>query len=135
MGVGTSVFLIALGAILDFAVNVNSPNLNIHAIGVVLMLVGLVGLVLSFLFWNSWGGSGIRRQSAVYSEPIRPVYNQVPVAPAAPVVSQVPVASPVVSQVPVRRSVYRQAAVESPAVYPDAAQPVVHRQVVEERYQ
>ena len=60
MGIGTSIFLIAVGAILKYAVNVDTEGLDLNAIGVILMVVGLLGLVLSLLFWNSWGGFGRR---------------------------------------------------------------------------
>ncbi|MGH2717351.1 MAG: DUF6458 family protein [Actinomycetota bacterium] len=60
MGLGTSIFLIAVGAILDFAVNVNTTGFNLHSIGVILMVVGALGILLSILFWNSWGGFGRR---------------------------------------------------------------------------
>ena len=59
MGLGTSIFLIAVGAILDFAVTVNTPGFNIHTVGVILMIVGAVGLLLSLMFWSSWGGYGV----------------------------------------------------------------------------
>ena len=58
MGVGTSLVLIAIGAILDFAIKVNNSNFNINTIGVILMIVGGIGLLLSLVFWNSWGGFG-----------------------------------------------------------------------------
>jgi hypothetical protein len=58
MGVGTSLVLIAAGAILRFAVSVTTSGFNIHTIGVILMVIGVVGLVLSLLFWGSWGGLG-----------------------------------------------------------------------------
>jgi hypothetical protein len=62
MGLGTSIFLIAVGAILDFAVNVNTngSGIDLHTIGVILMVVGAIGAVLSVLFWSSWGGFGGR---------------------------------------------------------------------------
>lgn len=66
MGLGTSIFLIALGAILDFAVTATAPGFNIHAVGVILMLVGLIGAVLSLFYWNSWGG--FRRTRTVYQD-------------------------------------------------------------------
>src|SRR5207247_9622230 len=56
MGLGTSIFLIAVGAILDFDVTINTPGFNIHTVGVILMVVGVIGLVLSMMFWGSWGG-------------------------------------------------------------------------------
>lgn len=58
MGVGTSLVLIAIGAILDFAIKVNNSNFNVNTIGVILMIVGGVGLIISLFFWNSWGGFG-----------------------------------------------------------------------------
>ena len=69
MGLGTSIVLIAAGAILRFAVSVTTTGFNIHAIGVILMVVGALGLVLSIVFWSSWGGfgggGGYRRQRRV----------------------------------------------------------------------
>ncbi len=69
MGLGTSIVLIAVGAILRFAVSVTTTGFNIHAIGVILMVVGALGLVLSIVFWSSWGGfgggGGYRRQRRV----------------------------------------------------------------------
>jgi hypothetical protein len=58
MGIGTSLVLIAIGAILDFAVKVNTNGFNVNTIGVILMIVGGVGLLLSLFYWNSWGGFG-----------------------------------------------------------------------------
>jgi len=56
MGLGTSIFLIAVGAILKFAVNWSVQEVDLQAVGVILMVVGALGLVLSLIFWNSWGG-------------------------------------------------------------------------------
>ncbi len=68
MGAGTSIFLIAVGAIMDFAVKVNnSHGFNINKIGLILMIVGIVGLVLSLFFWSSWGGVGSYRRTRVAS--------------------------------------------------------------------
>ena len=63
MGIGTSIFLIAVGAILDFAVKVNTNGFNINTIGLILMIVGAIGLVLSLIFWGSWGGFGGYRRT------------------------------------------------------------------------
>ena len=60
MGLGTSLVLLAIGAILDFAVQLNAPGFNVHTVGVVLMVVGVLGILLSLVFWNSWGGFGNR---------------------------------------------------------------------------
>ncbi len=56
MGLTGSLFLIAIGAILRFAVDVTTNGFNLHTIGVILMIVGAVGFVLSMLFWSTWGG-------------------------------------------------------------------------------
>ena len=58
MGIGVSLLLVAAGAILTWAVNATVSGLNIHTIGVILMVVGAVGLALSMVFWSSWGGFG-----------------------------------------------------------------------------
>ena len=60
MGIGTSIFLFAIGAILRFAVDVQTTGFNLHTVGVILMIVGIVGALLSLLFWSSWGGVGGR---------------------------------------------------------------------------
>ena len=66
MGFGTSLFLIAVGAIMDFAVKVHTNGFNVNKIGLILMIVGAVGLVLSLVFWSSWGGiGGYRRTTRV----------------------------------------------------------------------
>lgn len=54
MGLGTSLFLIALGAILRFAVNVSTHGFNIHTVGVILMIVGGIGLIISLLWMLVW---------------------------------------------------------------------------------
>lgn len=56
MGLGVSLFLIAVGAILTWAVSAEVSGLDIQVVGVILMLVGVLGFVLSMLFWSSWGG-------------------------------------------------------------------------------
>ncbi len=50
MGMGTSIFLIAVGAILKFAVTASVSGIDLAAVGVILMVVGVVGLVIS-LIW------------------------------------------------------------------------------------
>ncbi len=53
MGIGAGIFLIALGAILTFAVNWHVSGVDLHAVGWVLMIAGLAGIILYFVFWNS----------------------------------------------------------------------------------
>ena len=51
MGIGTSIFLIAVGAILAFAVNIRTNGIDLQTVGVILMLVGVFGVILSAIFW------------------------------------------------------------------------------------
>jgi hypothetical protein len=66
MGIGVSLILVAVGAVLTWAVNATVSGLDINAIGVILMVVGAIGLVLSLMFWSSWGGFG-RRSTAQHT--------------------------------------------------------------------
>jgi hypothetical protein len=59
LGIGVGIFLIAVGAILAFAVHVSTNGaVSIHTVGWILMGVGLAGILLSLLFWESWAGPG-----------------------------------------------------------------------------
>jgi hypothetical protein len=58
MGISLSLFFIAVGAILTWAVSVDVSGVSIQAVGVILMVVGALGVVLSLIFWSSWGGFG-----------------------------------------------------------------------------
>jgi hypothetical protein len=72
MGIGASLFLIAIGAILVWGVTGEVAGADIDAIGVILMIVGGIGIVLSMLFWSSWGGPGYfgrRRETYVDERP------------------------------------------------------------------
>jgi hypothetical protein len=60
MGIGVSIFLIAVGAVLAFAVSAEVSGLDIQVVGWILLVVGAVGILLSLLFWSSWGGFGRR---------------------------------------------------------------------------
>ena len=61
MGIGTSIFLIALGAILYFAVNARCPGVDIATVGLILMICGVLGLVIT-LFLLRGRGAGDRGQ-------------------------------------------------------------------------
>jgi hypothetical protein len=69
MGIAVSLLLIALGAILTWAVNKEPSGLDLDAVGVILMVVGLVGFVLSLLWWRSWWGPGYFRRTAYVDDP------------------------------------------------------------------
>jgi hypothetical protein len=74
MGLGVGIFLIAAGAILAFGINVNTGGvINLHTIGLILMVVGILGTLLSMVFWSSWGGPGriMRRRTYVDGAPTR----------------------------------------------------------------
>jgi hypothetical protein len=58
MGISFSLLLAAAGAILIWAVNTSSSGFNIHTAGVILLVVGIIGFVISLAFWSSWGGFG-----------------------------------------------------------------------------
>lgn len=58
MGIPVSLILIAAGAILTWGVTDEPSGLNLDAIGVILMVIGIVGLVLTLLLWRSWWGPG-----------------------------------------------------------------------------
>lgn len=59
MGIGASLFLIAVGAILTFALDVSISGIDLDVVGWILMAVGVTGLVLTTVIW-----SGRRRPSA-----------------------------------------------------------------------
>jgi hypothetical protein len=64
MGISVSLLLIAAGAILLAATTLN-------AIGWILLIVGVIGIVLSLIFWSAWGGfggAGGRRRTTVIEE-------------------------------------------------------------------
>lgn len=56
MGLGTSIFLLAVGAILAFAVETAVEGIDLQVVGWILMGVGAFGVILSLLYWDSWGG-------------------------------------------------------------------------------
>jgi hypothetical protein len=63
MGIGVSLLLIAIGAVLDFAVTVHTSGFNLNTIGLILMIVGGIGLLFSLFVLGSWGPS--RREERV----------------------------------------------------------------------
>lgn len=66
MGIGTSVFLMAVGAILAFAIEVDSAEgFNINTIGLILIVAGLIGLIVSMFVW------GPRNRRTVVEQPGR----------------------------------------------------------------
>jgi Domain of unknown function (DUF6458) len=78
VGLGVSLILVAVGAILTWAVSAEVSGLDIQVIGVILMIVGIAGFLLSMMFWSSWGGPAYfgRRTRYVEEGPVerREVY-------------------------------------------------------------
>jgi hypothetical protein len=77
MGIGVSVFLIAVGAVLAFAVDATVSGLDLDAVGVILMIVGAIGLLASLFLIDSWrrpagtvveGGPTVVRERRVVRE-------------------------------------------------------------------
>ena len=62
MSLGVSIFLLVVGAILTFAVDVTASGFSIHTVGIILIVAGALGVV-SLLFWSSF--SPYRRGAAV----------------------------------------------------------------------
>jgi hypothetical protein len=59
MGLGVGILLLAVGAVLAFAVHVSTGGaVDIHTIGWILMGAGALGILLSLVFWSSWAGPG-----------------------------------------------------------------------------
>lgn len=77
MALGTALFLIAVGAILRFAITATSHDVNIQTVGVILMIVGGVGLVIS-LFWMSVWADRRRQTTSSYAPPDDRYYSSGP---------------------------------------------------------
>ena len=71
MGIGGSLFLVAIGAILAFAVEVETEGFNLNTIGIILMIVGVVGILLSMMFWSSWGGFNRTDRTVIRDREVR----------------------------------------------------------------
>jgi hypothetical protein len=54
VGIGVSIFLVAVGAILTFALEADAEGVNLDTVGIILMIVGIVGLFLSMIVFGSW---------------------------------------------------------------------------------
>ncbi len=68
MSLGVSIFLLVVGAILTFAVDVTASGFSIHTVGIILMVAGALGVVLSLLFWSSF--SPYRRGTPVAGDTV-----------------------------------------------------------------
>jgi hypothetical protein len=70
MGIGVSVFLLALGAILTFAVQAEVSGISIDVVGIILMVAGAIGLLLTMLVFGrrdtTVGETVVTRERDVY---------------------------------------------------------------------
>ncbi len=68
MGIGVSVFLLAAGAIMSFAIDVeNAEGVNVNTVGIILMIAGAIGLIWALMMTS-------RRDTVVEERPVRRVY-------------------------------------------------------------
>ena len=58
MGFGVGLILTAVGAILAWAVTASPNGVNVHTVGYILLVVGIIGALISLVFWSSWAGPG-----------------------------------------------------------------------------
>jgi hypothetical protein len=77
MGLGVSLIVMAVGAILAWAVEDRSSGVNLDAVGVILMITGAIGFLLSLMLWSTWWGGGFfRRHTVVGAAPAGPRYRR-----------------------------------------------------------
>jgi len=71
MGIGVGIFLIAVGAILAFAVEASVQGIDIEVVGVILMIAGAIGIVLDLIVFAPRrrsvvdGGTTVERRTVV----------------------------------------------------------------------
>lgn len=68
MGIGVSLILIAAGAVLAFAVHATTNGFDVNTVGIILLVVGIIGGLISLAFWSSWGGVGVARRRTVVQD-------------------------------------------------------------------
>jgi hypothetical protein len=69
MPLGTSIFLIALGAILRYAVTSSVSGISLPTVGLILMIVGIAGIVLSLLYMTTWSPRRAARERVIERDP------------------------------------------------------------------
>jgi hypothetical protein len=65
MATGISLFFLAIGAILTFAIETSVEGVDLDTIGVILMVIGLLGMLFSLVLWDSWSPRSYRRDDDV----------------------------------------------------------------------
>jgi hypothetical protein len=66
MTIGTSIVLIAIGAVLKYAVTADVSGIDIQTVGTILLLVGILGLILSLIYTFAWSPAARRRRDVDY---------------------------------------------------------------------
>lgn len=66
MGIGTSIFLIAVGAILTFAVETSVAGIDLDVVGWILMAAGVLGMIMTTLIWGRRRGTAVTEDPAEY---------------------------------------------------------------------
>lgn len=72
MTIAGAIFLIAVGAILRYATNIHVEGVSVDTVGLILMIAGVAGLVLSFFQEAIWSGRTRRREAALAEEQRNP---------------------------------------------------------------
>jgi hypothetical protein len=70
VGIGASVVLMAVGAILTFALEANLEGIDLDTVGIILMIAGAIGLLVSLLFWRDAAPWATRDRTVVREEHI-----------------------------------------------------------------
>ena len=94
MGVAVGLILAAFGAILIWAVNAHVSGINVDAVGVILLVLGIVIFFLDLLWWHSWAGGPWRRTTYVEGAPAVQPYGGPPRRRRTVVEEDVPSAGP-----------------------------------------
>ncbi len=68
MGIGASVFLMAVGAVMTFALEVEASGIDLDTVGIILMIAGAIGLLVSLVFWRDGAPWAARRGTVVREE-------------------------------------------------------------------
>jgi hypothetical protein len=107
MRIGFSVFLMAVGAVLTFAVHKTATGVNIHTVGVILMIAGVIGLAATLtIFAPRRGVTGVATERTVITSPaVAPVANPTVVTTTPATVTTAP-AGVTTQQVVEHREVY-----------------------------
>jgi hypothetical protein len=78
MTIAAAIFLIAVGAILRYATNLHVQGVSIDTVGLILMIAGAAGLILSFFQEAIWSGRGRRREALAAEEQAPPERRDAP---------------------------------------------------------